>query len=481
MDGGRRPDAFARRPAVHSPEQCQIVPTHNGSPRNSQELSFMSFPTNRRQFLQTTAVAGIGYWVAGGVRGQESKSPNERIAMASIGIGGKGSSDSDDAGKFGDMVAICDVDEGTLNGGRKRFPKAKAYTDFRKMLDEMGSSIDAVTVSTADHTHAAASLMAMRMGKHCFCQKPLTHTIYEARLMAQVAAEKKVATQMGNQMTANDSLRKAAAVITSGVLGPVTEVHVWTNRPIWPQGGPRPKSVPCPSSIAWNLWLGPAPVRPYAEGVYHPSSWRGWWDFGTGALGDMACHTVNMPYMALNLRDPIAVQATCSGHNGDSYPKWSIIHFDYPALGDRPAVKLTWYDGGKLPPKELIEGKKMSASGSIVVGQKGKLYAPGDYAENGLTLLGGIEEPDVKWVQSPGHFEEWVRAIKGGEPAVSNFPTYAGGLTETILLGNLAVWAAATGKGERVEWDAKNMRSPNVAGLETIIKPIYRPGYTLDV
>jgi predicted dehydrogenase len=299
--------------------------------------------------------------------------------------------------------------------------------------------------------------------------------------MAKVAAEKKVATQMGNQGTANDSLRKAAAVIKSGVLGTVKEVHVWTNRPIWPQGGPRPRSIPCPDNLAWNEWIGPAPVRPYAEGVYHPSSWRGWWDFGTGALGDMACHTVNMPYMALNLRDPIAVQAECKGHNGDSYPKWSIIHYEYPALGDRPAVKMTWYDGGKLPDKSLVDGRDVSPSGSLVIGDKGKLYAPGDYAENEIVLLGGITMPEVKWEQSPGHFEEWVRAIKGGQPAMSNFSTYAGGLTETILLGNLAVWVAATGKGERVEWDAKNMRSPNVAGLETIVKPLYRPGYTLDL
>jgi predicted dehydrogenase len=440
----------------------------------------MSFPTNRRQFLQTTAVAGIGYWVAGGVGAQESKSSNERIAMASIGIGGKGSSDTSDAANSGDLVAICDVDENTLKAGAKRYPKAKTYTDFRKMLDEMGKSIDAVTVSTADHCHAAAALMAMRMGKHCFCQKPLTHTIYEARLMAKVAAEKKVATQMGNQGTADNTLRRAAAVIKSGVLGTVKEVHIWSNRPVWPQGGPRAKSIACPSHIKWNEWLGPAPARPYADG-YHPFAWRGWWDYGTGALGDMACHTVNMPYMALNLRDPIAVQAECAGHNGDSYPKWSIITFDFPALGDRPAVKLFWYDGGKRPDEKLIEGKEMSASGSLTIGDKAKLYSPGDYAEGELALLGGGEIPEVKWPESPGHFEEWIRAIKGGEPAMSNFPTYSGGLTETILLGNLAVWVAATGKGEKVEWDAKNMKSTNVAGLETIIKPLFRPGYTLDV
>jgi predicted dehydrogenase len=440
----------------------------------------MSFRSNRRQFLQTTAAAGIGFWVAGGVQAKESRSPNERVAIAAIGVGGKGSSDTSDAFDNGDLVAICDVDENTLKAGKKRYPKAKEFTDFRKLLEKMHKSIDAVTVSTTDHMHAPIALMAMRMGKHCFCQKPLTHTVYEARLMAKVAGEMKVATQMGNQGTSFSPLRKGAAIIKSGVLGPVSEVHVWTNRPIWPQGGPRPASKPVPKHLKWELWLGVAPRRPYADG-YHPTSWRGWWDFGTGALGDMACHTVNMPYMALNLRDPIAVQAECSGHNRDSYPKRSIITFDFPALGNRPALKMVWYDGGNRPDEKLIEGKPMSESGSLVIGQKGKLYAPGDYAENELHLLGGVTTPDVKWVESPGHFQEWIRAIKGGEPAMSNFPNYAGGLTETILLGNLAVWVAAAGKEEKVEWDAKNMRSPNVSGLERIIKPTYRGRYALDV
>jgi predicted dehydrogenase len=429
--------------------------------------------------MQTSAVAGMGFWVAAGAQAKERKSANEKIAFASVGVGGKGSSDSGDAGNAGHMVAICDADENTLKAGLKRFPKAKCYTDFRKMLDEMGKSIDAVTVSTPDHNHAAASLMAMRMGKHCFCQKPLTHTIYEARLMAKVAKQMKVATQMGNQGTAADSLRKAAALVQSGVFGPIKEVHVWTNRPIWAQGGERPAPAACPAHLKWDLWLGTARKRPFANG-YHPFSWRGWWDFGTGALGDMACHTVNMPYMALNLRDPVWIQAECSGHNKDSYPKWSIITFQYPQLGKRAPVKLFWYDGGKKPEADMLEGKKMEASGCLVVGTKGKLYCPGDYCERELLPLGGVTLPEVKWEHSPGHFDEWVLAIKGGKPARSNFATYSGGLTETILLGNLAVWAAASGKGEKVEWDAKNLRSPNVPGLEPIIKPHYRSGYTLD-
>ena len=315
----------------------------------------------------------------------------------------------------------------------------------------------------------------MHMGKHCFVQKPMTHAIHEARVLGELAREKKLATQMGNQGTADGGLRRGAAMVKAGAIGTVKEVHVWTNRPIWPQGGDRPKPETPPTTLHWNEWLGPAPERPYGKG-YHPFSWRGWWDFGTGALGDMACHTVNMCFMALNLRDPISVVAETSGHNKDSYPKWSIIHFEFPQLGDRPPVKMTWYDGGKRPPEELFEGKKPGGSGSMMVGDKGKYFSSGDYG--GGILMGGAEVA-VDPPKSPGHFQEWVRAIKGGEQAMSNFPDYAGPLTETILLGNLAVYAAASGKGEKVEWDAKNLKVKNIAGLEMIVQPAYRAGYSL--
>ncbi len=309
----------------------------------------MSHATSRRRFLETAAITGAGFWIAGDVRSEAGKSPNGQIAFAGIGVGGAGWGDLQDAAKAGHVVAVCDIDGTALNKAGQRFPKAKRYTDFRKMLDEVGKSIDAVTVSTPDHSHAPAALMAMQMGKHCFCQKPLTRTIYESRLMARVAREMKVATQMGNRGTAVNSFRQAAAVVKSGVLGVVKEVHVWTDRPDhWRQGGDRAASTACPPHVAWDLWLGPAPLRPYAAG-YHPFAWHGWWDFGTGALGDMGCHTANLPYMALDLRAPTAVQAETSGHNGDSYPKWSVIAFEFPARNGRPALKLFWYDGGKLP------------------------------------------------------------------------------------------------------------------------------------
>ncbi len=445
--------------------------------------------TDRREFLKTTATLGIGYFIAAGAGAQEPaprkgrgkkkraadqpekpKSPGEQIAFACIGVGGKGSSDSDDAGRSGNVVAICDVDEGTLNNaGSKKFPKAKRFTDFRKMLEEMGKSIDAVTVSTADHVHAPAALMAMRMGKHCFCQKPLTRTIYEARLMGKVAREKKVATQMGNQGTASRGLRQAAAWLRAGVLGPVREVHIWTNRPIWPQGIPRPAPAECPKNLQWALWLGPAPERPYAKG-YHPFAWRGWWDFGTGALGDMGCHEINTAFMGLDLRNPASVQAETSGHNKDSFPSSSIVTYQFPATDKRPEVKMVWYDGGKRPAAELLDGAEVRAEGQLTIGEKGKLLGTGQFLGKNK-----IERPKVDFPISPGHFEEWVRAIRGGEPAMSNFPDYAGPLAETVLLGNLAVWC-----GEKVEWDAENLRAKNVPGLDTLIRPVYRAGYTLD-
>jgi len=430
--------------------------------------------SSRRQFLQTTAAAGVGFWVAGGVRAQDSKSSLEQIQFACVGIAGKGSSDSGDAAQSGNIVAICDIDENRLNGAtnRKGFEKAEKFFDFREMLDKMGDRIDAVTVSTPDHTHAPASVMAMRMGKHCFCQKPLTHSLFEARTMAKVAREKGVATQMGNQGTANDNLRKSAAIIRAGALGAVKEVHVWTNRPIWPQGGDRPAEAAIPPHVKWDLFLGAAPYRPYANG-YHPFAWRGWWDFGTGALGDMACHTMNMPFFALNLRDPISVVAETSGHNKDSYPKWSIIDYEFAANDDRPAVSLRWYDGGKRPPRDMV-GEDPAQSGALVVGEKGMLYSAHDYG-GAYKLIGDVEEPKVEFTKSPGHFTEWVRAIKGEEPAMSNFPDYAGPLTETVLLGNLAVWA----DGKKIEWDAKNLTATNAPEVAHVVKREYRDGYTL--
>jgi predicted dehydrogenase len=440
--------------------------------------------TDRRKFLQASAAAGIGYWVAGGLAAQESKSPNEKIQVGCIGVKGKGDEDVQNASKLGKVYALCDVDATFLEGSAAKYKTEHNFSDFREMLDQMGDRIDAVTVSTPDHNHAVMSAKAMKMGKHVFCQKPLTHTIWEARRLGEIAREMGVATQMGNQFTAHAPLRKAAYQVRRGQLGTVKEIHVWTNRPKWPQGERRPWVKPVPSSLDWESWLGSAPYRPYGEG-YHTFKWRGWWDFGTGALGDMACHTCNMPFMALNLRDPIAVEAECSDHDGDSYPSRSIIKFDFPALNGREALTMHWYDGGNLPPIELFKDFKLVAeyedkkypppcpAGALLIGDEATMYAAGDYAERGIEIVGEPKDVSDEYPKSIGHEQEWFHAMRNPkEPAMSNFPDYAGPLTETILLGNLAVW-----KRGRVEWDPVNLKPLNDPSLARIVKPEYRDGY----
>jgi predicted dehydrogenase len=480
-------------------------------------------PANRRQFLKSSTLAGMGVFVAG-TAAAASNSPNSVVRFACIGVGGKGKEEARDSAKYGDVVAICDIDDDVLGKIGEAHPKAKRFQDWRDLLDEMGDSIDAVTISTPDHSHAMIAAAAMRLGKHVYVQKPLTHNLYEARTLAQIARDTKVATQMGNQGTAGSTLRKTAAMIRAGIVGPVKEVHVWTNRPIWPQGIARGENKPTPKPVHWKLWIGPAPYRPFADN-YHPFNWRGWWDFGTGSLGDMACHTMNMPFMALDLQNPSHVQAETTGHNRDSYPSKSKITYEFPAT-IRPALKMYWYDGGVKPSHELLaafqgaEGEKtasdrkddkqgddqktdadqkdsksteaksssesknsnarISKSGSLIIGEKGMLYAPGDYAEVKVQLS-GVDEIDADYIESPGHFAEWVREIKGGEQATSNFPHYAVPLTETVLLGNLAIWMATEPNtpGTRIEWDAKNLTATNAPELAEIIKSEYHGGYSL--
>jgi predicted dehydrogenase len=442
--------------------------------------------TNRRTFLKTTAVAGAGYWITGSVEAADSKSPNEKVQLGCIGVGGKGQSDVQNVSKFGQIYALCDVDASTLEGQVKAYKTEHNFNDFREMLDKMGDKIDAVTVSIPDHNHAVAAAMAMKKGKHVYCQKPLTHSIWEARRLGEIAKEAGVATQMGNQYTADARVRKPAHQIKNGQIGTVKEVHIWTNRPIWPQGEDRAPSKAVPSTLNWEAWIGPAPMRPYADG-YHPFKWRGWWDFGTGALGDMACHTCNMPFMALNMRDPISVEADCPEHNRDSYPPRSKIKFEFPELDGRAAFTMTWYDGGNLPAPELFKGVTLTTkddqgkevpppcrSGALLIGDKATMYAAGDYADQGIQIIGDVKEMDVDYPHSPGHEKEWFNAMKDPKkkPAMSNFPNYAGPLTETILLGNLAVY-----KRGKVEWDPVNLKPKNDPSLEKIVHPTFRKGY----
>jgi predicted dehydrogenase len=445
---------------------------------------------DRRAFFKQTAAAGAGSYLIGGASASALpllQSPNEKVRFACIGVGGKGDSDTNAAGRNGEIVALCDIDSDVLDKMGKKYPKAKKYFDYRKMLEELGDKIDAVTVSTPDHTHAPASVMAMRMGKHCFCQKPLTWSIEEARLMRTLAAEKKLCTQMGNQGTAEDGFRSGVELIRSGVLGPIKDIYVWTNRPVWPQGISRPKDMPgIPNKYRWTEFLGAAPDRPYHPS-YQPFNWRGWLDFGTGALGDMACHTINIAAMALELFDPESVEVvdTSGIVDHESYPVWSIIRTHFGQRNGRAPLNLTWFDGGdKLPDekrayKEHLHGEKASGSGLLLVGEKGSFFTENDYgAEHKLLPKDKFKEvtkPEKTLPRSPGHFKEFVEAIKAGDPtkAMSNFE-YSGRLTETVLLGVVALKA-----GTAIEWDAVAMKAKNVPSADQYIRREYRKGFSI--
>jgi predicted dehydrogenase len=457
-------------------------------------------PVDRRLFLGGSAAA-LGYfftadaWSA--VRAADK--PSEKLRVAGIGCGGKGGGDIDQAGALMDVVALVDCDSNTLKAKLKKFPNAKTFTDMRKLFDEMEKEFDAVTVGTPDHTHAWPSITAMRMKKHVYVQKPMTHSVFEARLMRETAKKFGVCGQMGNQGSAENGLRRAVELVQDGILGKVSEIHVWTNRPIWPQAPgvtKRPKEEPIPDNVDWESFIGPAPMRPYAKG-YHPFAWRGWLDFGTGALGDMACHTANMAFRACALTSPTVIEADATDVNDETYPSSAKIRYEYPKRGDAPheaALTFWWYEGkrdGKkvLPPEELLKkvlgnGEKLKDSGSIIVGDKAILFSPDDYGA-AFRIFAGTEElakgdrkPQhlpINHKGDPGMKEEWVRAIREGKPeiAYSNFDI-AGMLTEAILLGNVAIRA-----GKKLEFDAKKLECTNCKEASQFIKREYRKGWEL--
>jgi predicted dehydrogenase len=437
----------------------------------------------RREFIGTLAAGGVGYFVSGTPARGQSKSPNEKLHVACIGAGGKG--ETNILGVMREnVVAVAEVDTERGTKGLKLIPKAKLYADYREMLDKE-KGLDAVVVSTPDHHHAPASIRAMRLGYHVYCEKPLAHSIYEARVMRQVAAEKKVATQMGNQGHSGPVLREAVEVIRSGAIGQVTEFHAWTNRPSWPQGLDRPTDAAAiPSSLNWDLWLGPAPERPYHP-AYCPFKWRGWWDFGTGALGDMACHIIDMGFWALELGYPSHVEAEASDTHPESGPKSSTIRYQFPARGNAPPVKFTWYDGGRKPDPALVGLSELPGGGSILVGDKGTMYVPSDYGSKYFLLpkekFEGYKPPTPTLPRATAmaseilvagaHYTEWLTACKGGARSQSNFD-YAGFLTEVVLLGNLAV---RTGKS--FDWDGDQMKAKGMPELDILIKPPMRKGW----
>lgn len=440
---------------------------------------------SRREFLGATTAAAFAFtFLPSRVWGA-----NDRLRIAGIGVGGKGSGDLDQAAKHGDVVALCDCDDNPLQAKLKKFPGARSFYDFRRLFDEMDGKIDALTVSTPDHTHALAAALAMKRGIHVYVQKPLTHDVWEARWLRDLARKHKVVTQMGNQGTGEDGLRRGVEVIRAGAIGPVREFHVWTNRPVWPQAPSviaRPTgSPPVPANVHWDEFLGTAPFRPY-HSAYHPFAWRGWWDFGTGALGDMGCHTANLPFMALQLEHPTAIRAENEALNAETYPGWATVHYEFPARGALPPVKMTWYEGKlpggqkNLPPLDLFHGEKPTDSGSLMVGDKGVMYSPSDYGGSWKLLPGdrfaGYEGPAPTLARNgkgdQGMKDEWVAAIRGGPRPFSNFD-YASLLTETILLGNVAIRA-----GVPLVWNGPRFRFTSGAReAKKFLRREYRKGW----
>ena len=433
----------------------------------------MARKPTRREFLQQSALAGVGFWVAGGRAFAQSSSPNDKLGIAVIGIGGQGNWNLGQV-QSQNIVALCDVHESRdqVIKNRERLPKAKFYTDYRRMLDQIDKDIDAVLVATPDHSHALPTMMALRAGKHVYCEKPLTHSVYETRLVSETAAKMKRVTQMGTQIHANSNYRRVVEVIQSGTIGKIAEVHVWVDR-VW-GGKDRPKDTPpIPEGLHYDLWLGPAPYRPYHP-EYVPANWRAWWDFGGGTLADMACHYMDLPHWALNLRRPLTVEAEGPPVHPESCPTQLTVRYEYSARGDLPPVKLTWYNGGRRPPhfdRGLLPKWK---DGVLFIGEKGMLIADYDqYALLPEKEFAGFKPPDPFIPESIGHHNEWIEACKTGSITTCNFD-YAGPLTETVLLGNVAYRS-----GRRLQWDAENLKITNAPEAMKWINPPHREGWTL--
>lgn len=442
--------------------------------------------SSRREFLRDSAlfVSALAAPSLAGAPSQAGSPADRKLNIGIVGAGGRGF-DNLMAVQSENIAALCDVDEERAKGALEKFPGARRYRDYRKMLEEE-KGLDAVVVSTPDHNHAIVAIAAMRRGLHVYCEKPLAHSIHEARMMARVARETGVVTQMGQQGHAMEGSRRAVEVVRSGAIGEVTELHVWTDRPAgwWPQGEERPKETPpIPATLDWDQWLGPAPYRPYHP-VYVPFQWRGRWDFGTGPIGDMGVHNLDTAFWALELGLPVSAKMKASGRKTDDCPPlWSILELEYPARGAKPPVKLTFYDGKKLPPAELFQGEKITDNGSLMIGSRGTLYTrtwhgggemPGDM----FMLLPRKQfidhSPPKPWLpRTKEHHDEWIQACKGGPAAQSSFD-YAARLTEGLLVGFLALRT-----GKPIEWDAANMRATGLPEADAYIRPAFRAGWTI--
>ena len=443
---------------------------------------------SRRGFIGTSTVALAGLTIVPGhaVSGLGHIAPSDKLNIAGVGIAGMGRVNLENVAKTENIVALCDVDWREQTGKIfKTYPAAKQYKDYRIMLDKQ-KDIDAVIIATPDHTHAVISLESMKRGKHVYTQKPLTHTVHEARVLAKAAKEYKVATQMGNQGQAGDGPRRLREMIWDGVIGQVHEVHVWTDRPnngllktYWPQGVSRPEETPqIPQDLDWDLFIGPAPMRPYNP-AYHPFAWRGWWDFGTGALGDIGCHSLDPVFRALKLKYPTTLQAVSTLVNEETYPSGSMVRYEFPARENMPPLSLTWYDGGLRPMliPELEEGMQMGTGGVLYVGDKGKIL---DDKILPKSLRESYKIPTAYIPSSPGHEEEWILACKGGAPGGSDFD-WAGPLTETVLLGNVALRPELKEKlsGQILNWNPNKFSFTNLPEADKFLHCDYRKGWYL--
>jgi predicted dehydrogenase len=426
--------------------------------------------STRRQFLQQSASA-VGFWATAGLAAAAPRSANEKLNIAMIGVGGRGGANLGGV-KSENIVALVDVDENNLAKAAAQYPRAKTYHDFRKLYDD-ANTFDAVVVSTTEHTHAFATLPALHLGKHVYCEKPLAHTVEEARLVTQEAAKAKVATQMGTQIHATENYRRVVELIQANAIGPVHECFVWVSR-AW-GGGDRPKGTPSvPSHLHWDLWLGPAPERPYHSAYFPGPAWYKYWDFGGGTMPDLGSHWNDLPFWALKLRHPISAEAHGPPVHPDTAPASMSARWEFPARDELPPVKLTWYQGD-LRPELLAQSKIPSwSNGVLFVGAKGMLLA--DYSRHVLLPEAdfvGYKRPEPSIPRSLGHYAEWIHACKTGAPTTCHFG-YSGLLTETNLLGNVAYRL-----GRKLEWDATTLRAKNCPEAERYLHHEYRKGWTL--
>jgi len=433
----------------------------------------MSFAQSRRNFIAASAAIGAGYWVTSHSTAAESKSPNEKLNIGIVGVNHRGASNMGNVASE-NIVALCDIDDNYLNRAATRFPKAAKFNDWRKLLET--KNLDAVVISTADHCHAPAAVMAMGLGKHVYVEKPLAHTVEEARLVRDAYKKSKVATQMGTQIHATENYRRVVELIQAGAIGDVREAHVWCGRTSG-KVGVLPGSAKIPGNLHWDLWLGPASDRPFNKG-YLPGNltWNRWWDFGNGVLGDMGSHLIDLPFWALDLHKAPPVSVSAEGPEVDEHsnPAWMIATWQHAALATRPAVTLKWYHHDKRPQSPAGLDLSRWGIGVMFTGDKGQLVA--DYGKHLLLPAEKFKDykrPERSIAPSLGHHKEWIHAAKTGAPTLCNFE-YSGALIENNLLGNVAYRS-----GKKLEWDAANLRASNHADASRFIQKEYRSGWDI--